>query len=225
VRSALDWLKRTQDPAGHWASVQQYEIYFTAYAVIALMHDPAGPSAELRKAVGYLKARMGPDGKCSDLGGTLMCGLALHAVVGQTVGANLTMADFVLARKNLARAEAAETALKDKESALSIAEAEVARYEKKYGDADIVFTKRHLLLLSLVALLVTVIGTVAGVYGLNAFISSHAGVPVPVGTAAPSSSPTQTDSPPDSLRKEAVAASVGPRVDSTSTPARKAGSP
>jgi hypothetical protein len=167
VAKGIGWLKRAQHASGAWLSVQQYEIYFTAYAVLALLIEHKHERPELNKALEYLKSRMAPDGKCSDLGGTLMCAMALRAVVGDAFEKDITLVDYLLAKKNLARADASEARLRMNELELGRLQAELNRYEKKYGDADFAITKKQLFFLALVALFVTVFGTIAGVYGLN----------------------------------------------------------
>jgi hypothetical protein len=166
----LAWLKATQDPSGAWLAVHQYKIYVTAYAILALLCDKAKYEQELDQAIRYLKSKMGPDGKCSDLAGTLMCGLALKAAVGNEFQRDLTLVDFLLARKNLIRAEALSAELRLAKAEIDRQHAELESYEKKYGDADIVMTKRQMFVGTLVALFLTALGTVAGVYALNEVI-------------------------------------------------------
>jgi hypothetical protein len=96
-----------------------------------------------------------------------MCAIAFRAVVGNDFEKDLTLVDFLLAKKNLQRADAASATLKAAESELSRLRTEIERYERKYADADFVVTKKQLLFLALLALFVTVLGTIAGVYGLN----------------------------------------------------------
>jgi len=186
VAKGIAWLKRAQHESGAWKSVQQYNIYFTAYAILALLHEhkPESSTIEsppLRKALEYLKSQMAKDGKCSDLGGTLMCALALRAVIGDAFEKDLTLVDYILARKNLERAEAAEAALKTKESEFARVQTELERYEKKYSDADFVISKSKLFFFVILSLVVTVFGTIAGVYALNyALRTPVVSIPAPV---------------------------------------------
>jgi len=167
VRKASEWLRHAQDASGAWVSVQQYKIYFTAYAILALLHDRRHDERALRKAIEYLKSQISVDGKCSDLGGTLMCALALRAVVDGDFERDITLVDYVLARKNLTRAEALKAELDTKTSELARVRADLERYEKKYGDADFAVTKKQLFLITVLGLFLTALGTVAGVYALG----------------------------------------------------------
>ncbi len=192
IAKGIAWLKRAQHESGAWKSIQQYNIYFTSYAILALLHEqrqdsPTGLS-HMRKALEYLKSQIANDGKCSDLGGTLMCAMAFRAVVGETFEKDLTLVDYLLAKKNLQRADAADAAMRSNESELSRVRTELERYEKKYADADFVVTKKQLLFLALLALFITVFGTITGVYGLNYALRTPITAPPPVKeeTARPS---------------------------------------
>src|ERR1019366_7044748 len=178
VRKASEWLRHAQDASGAWVSVQQYKIYFTAYAILALLHDRKHDDRTLRKAIEYLKSQISLDGKCSDLGGTLMCALALRGVVDGDFEKDITLVDYVLARKNLTRADALKAELDTKANELARVRSDLERYEKKYGEADVVFTKKQLFLITVLALFLTALGTMAGVYALGPLF--HAGTPVEV---------------------------------------------
>ncbi len=197
VRKASEWLRHAQDASGAWVSVQQYKIYFTAYAILALLHDRKHDERALRKAIEYLKSQISVDGKCSDLGGTLMCALALRAVVDGDFEKDITLVDYVLARKNLTRAEALKAELDTKEGELARVRADLERYEKKYGDAEIAFTKKQLFLITLLGLFLSAFGTVAGVYALGPLF--HTRVPVEVrNPAAPQQQAPDRNSLPNS---------------------------
>ena len=177
VKKAARWLRKTQDESGAWISVHQYKIYFTAYAVLALLHDRLHSNESLHKGIEYLKSQMAPDGKCSDLGGTLMCALALKAVVDDHFEKDLTLVDYVLAKKNLMRADAIKDELEAKSAELAHVQSELKRYEKKFGDADFAVTKKQLFLITLLGLFLTALGTVAGVYAIGPLF--HGNSPAP----------------------------------------------
>lgn len=217
VRKASEWLMHAQDSSGAWVSVQQYKIYFTAYAILALLHDRQHYDRPLRKAIEYLKSQISLDGKCSDLGGTLMCALALRAVVDGHFEKDLTLADYVLARKNLTRAEALKADLDTKAAELARVRSDLERYEKKYGEADFVITKKQLFLITLLGLFLTALGTVAGVYALGPLF--HASVPMEVRTPAAASDPKTPDrNPPPNSHPESAPSGV-PGNSSKSAPA------
>jgi len=207
IAKALGWLKRSQHKSGAWVSVQQYKIYFTAYAILALLYDRDSEGQSLKLAVEYLKNQIGSDGKCSDLGGTLMCALALRAVVGNDFEKEITLVDFLLARKNLTKAHTLENALKARDSEVQHLKTELDRYEKKYGEADFVVTKKQLFLLLLLGLFLTAVGTVAGVYALNAVLKPS--VPTqsaPASMAAPQPVPQPAQSAPLSPKQSDIPA-------------------
>jgi hypothetical protein len=168
IKNAIDWLRSTQDQSGSWPGVQQYLIYFTSYAILALLQAETRERQAVERAVHYLKSRMGTDGKCSDLGGTLMCAIALREVVGDQFEHELTLMHYLLARNSVFRAEAAEGALQKCKEEQSVLVERVQFYEEKYKDADLVITKKQLLVIILVSLFITTLGTVAGVFALLA---------------------------------------------------------
>ncbi len=227
IAKGIAWLKRAQHDSGAWKSIQQYNIYFTSYAILALLHEPRQDSSpespHIRKALEYLKSQIASDGKCSDLGGTLMCAMAFRAVVGENFEKDLTLVDYLLAKKNLQRADAADAALKTKDSALTQSKAELERYEKKYADADFVVTKKQLLFLALLALFITVLGTIAGVYGLNYALHTpiNASPPMKQDTVRPSveTGPAPEVSPKRQVEEEPkLKQSMPPKHDKANQP-------
>jgi hypothetical protein len=218
IAKGIGWLKRAQHDSGVWFSVQQYNIYFTAYAVLALLSEGEHESPQVRKALEYLKSQMASDGKCSDLGGTLMCAMAFRAVVDGDFEKDLTLVDYLLAQKNLTRAEASEAALRANELELGQVKAELGRYEKKYGEAEFAITKKGLFVLALVALFLAVLGSVAGdalnVVIHRAFLPSVPETTEPAVRASPEAPPASQVAP----------AKQGGSVDQHSQAAPKKGS-
>lgn len=194
VNSSLSWLRKTQHATGAWVSVQQFNIYFTAYAVMALLLAEDDDNTALRNGIEFLKRQIGADGKCSDLGGTLMCGLAIRAAVGANFDRDITFIDVLMARKNLTRASALQQQLTASQAKIAALEQQVQRFEKKYGDADIVFTKKQAFLFAIVAFLLTAIGTVVGVYGMNTIWPRSSNPPALTQPSA-SDKPSPSDAP------------------------------
>jgi hypothetical protein len=180
ITRALSWILNTQDRTGKWPGTQQYVIYATCYAILALLVAEVPDRNAINLGLDFLKKAMHPDGRMPDLGGTLMAAIALHAVSGPAFEPSLTTIDYVLARVAMSRVEAAETAtsgIKQENERLQEQVArlkeEIAAFEHKYGEAEVVFTKRQLFGLSIISLLVTVLGTVAGVYALQSFLPAE----------------------------------------------------
>ncbi len=160
VSNAANWLIQSQEADGCWPSVNQYRIYFTSYAAIALVSTQHGrPTVRkpIERAIDYLKARMDETGKCSDLGGTLMCAMALRAVVGDGFSDSLTIADCLLARNAIARANAAVRKMKQMNNVLQAKKAELRGLHAKYDGAEIVITKMHMLFLAIFGIVISAI--------------------------------------------------------------------
>jgi len=163
VARATDWLKSTQHAEGYWGGPQQFIIYFTAYAVTALLKAPQPDRSAIRKGIDYLKGIMTPDGKCSDMGGTLLCAFALRNFIGSDFAHNLSVVDFVLSRNNLLRAEAAEQeSIRRREEASSLktrlTEME-SRYENlaaKFSGAEVILTKRAFAIITLISIFLAI---------------------------------------------------------------------
>lgn len=171
----LSYLKRTQHYDGSWPAVEQYIIYSTSYVVIALARLGNPDKMLLTKALSYLKSRMTSDGRCSDLGGTLMCAWALAEVAAKDYTFELGLVDCVIATTAIERIHATEA---DRDSArrrIDELEHEVEGFRAKYSDADIVITKKQALTLAVISLLVTTIGTVVGVFALLAMVGTVGG--------------------------------------------------
>lgn len=166
VARAVTWLKTSQEADGTWPSIQQFQIYFTAYALIALVAVEGGESAAVRRAVAYLKARMTENGRCGDLGGTVMCAMALQAVVGDRFERGLPPAEYILARRYGREVSHLRRLLRVSEDGRAEVRTRLMTLEEKYKDADIVFTRKQALLITVVSLLVTVAGTAIAIFAL-----------------------------------------------------------
>jgi hypothetical protein len=144
ISKALGWIRTAQDPSGKWPDIQQYVIYSTCYAILALSQAEVVDQPAITRGLDYLKSTMRPDGRFHDFGGTLMAAIALLAAVRQHVGSDLTTIDYVLARNARSQVERAE-----KEAATAKAEADKHKsrndeLEKRYHNADFGVTKKQL---------------------------------------------------------------------------------
>jgi len=161
INKAIGWIKSVQAPNGSWVGPQQFIIYFTSYALTALLSAEKRENDAIANGIDYLKSQMTSDGKCSDMAGTYLCAFALRKVVGQHFEHNLTVTDYVLSRNNAIRAEAAETVLSTKETELTetqgklvTAESNYRRLAEKYADAEFVISKKSLIFYSIIIPLV-----------------------------------------------------------------------
>ncbi|MFH1679118.1 MAG: hypothetical protein ABIH26_00570 [Candidatus Eisenbacteria bacterium] len=160
ITRGCERIASTQLPAGNWQAIQQYVIYFTSYAILALVCDRARYGKAVDSALTYLKSRMSPDGKCSDLGGTLMCALALESATRAERPGDPPLVDIIMAEKALDRVEAV-SAENDRLRAEYVRIGKrLTWYEQKYRDADVVLTKKEAFLVTVAALVVTVLGAV-----------------------------------------------------------------
>lgn len=166
IKEAIEWIKATQERDGCWSAVQQYIIYFTAYALMALRRDTRPDQEAVNSGIDYLKRRMTDDGKCGDLGGTLMCGIALRDLMGEMTAFGLTLTDYALARRSLDRTKLSEELLQEREQECRKLSTELQQLRDKYKDADMVLSKQQILVIVLVSLFLTALGTVVGVFAL-----------------------------------------------------------
>jgi hypothetical protein len=142
VLKIVNWFVRTQNPEGAWRFFHRYDVYFTAYGVLALSRLSSPPDA-LAKAITWLEAQVAPTGKVADAGGTLMAGLALGAVHGFRFEGALKGADYHNARKLAALCSTVQSELDVKSKALELAERqnsalqfENKRWSDRFGGAD-----------------------------------------------------------------------------------------
>jgi len=154
INRAIEFLKRTQDQSGKWQDTQQFVIYSTCYAILALEHAEVRDQAAINRGVEFLKSNMKSDGRQYDFGGTLMAALALLSVAKYTFESELSIVDHVISRIATCqidaahKGEAAAQALSDK---LRVRNEEL---EKKFGNADIAFTKKQFWLVGLIVTLI-----------------------------------------------------------------------
>jgi len=169
IERALNWLVGKQEEEGSWPSLRQFEIYFTAYAVLAL--HGLSYEAEISRAVGYLESKIDKDGKCSDLGGTLMCALVFWELSKDNLNHTVSFMDYILSLNNSSITNSLELQIRVLNDRLETKEDKIRVYEAKYKDADIVISKKQLLVVILISLFITTLGTVAGIYGLKLALS------------------------------------------------------
>lgn len=174
INKAIAWLKSVQSEEGCWAGPQQYIIYFTSYALTALLCAEKPEKESVSKAVDFLKSKMTPDGKCSDMGGTYLCAFALQQVVGKKFEHELTVTDYVLSRNNAIRAEVAETdhaakvaELTETRQKLQKVEDDYRRLAEKYAGGEIVISKRGAFIITLIAPLFFVLATAVVQFGIT----------------------------------------------------------
>ena len=166
IEKALQWLCDKQENDGSWPSLRQYQIYFTSYAILALSGSKY--DKEIRDAENFLKGKIDKQGKCSDLGGTLMCALSFWELTKERMTHNISFMDYTLSTNNAMITNTLEHQINELNEKLSSKEELI----KGYKDADIVISKRQLFIIALVSLLITTIGTVAGIYGIKLALES-----------------------------------------------------
>lgn len=164
INKAIAWLKSIQTAEGYWTGHQQYTIYFTSYAVTALLYAEKPEQQAIALAVDYLKANMTTDGKCADMEGTLMCAFALRQVLGQHFQHDLTVTDYVLSRNNIVRAEAAETLAAESKASLETTRNKLEEVELNYhklaeklAGGEIVITKRAAFAICLIGIILSLL--------------------------------------------------------------------
>jgi len=145
ISSAITCIKNAQDVAtGKWPGTEQYVVYSTCYAILALNQVEAPDRAAINRGVNFLKSTMKPDGRFHDLGGTLMAAIALLAVAGPQFESDLGIADHVLAKIGQAKIEAAERDAEVARKEAAVLKERNAALEKKYHNAEFGVTKKQL---------------------------------------------------------------------------------
>lgn len=144
INRAIAWIKETQDPCGKWPGIEQFVIYSTCYAILALDQAEVPDLVVINRGLDYLKTAMKPSGKFQDLGGTLMAAIALLAVVKHHVGSDLSTIDYVLARQAKGQAESAETRCKLARDEAATYKSRNEALERKYHNAEFGVTKKQL---------------------------------------------------------------------------------
>lgn len=170
IERAIAWLLEKQEDDGSWPALRQFEIYFTAYAVLALSGLPY--KEEISKATQYLKSNIDNNGKCSDLGGTLMCAIAFWETSKEQLNYSISFMDYLLSSNNSLITNLLEQRVKVLTNELQVKDDRIQEYENKYKDAEIILTKKQVFLIGIISLFITVLGTVVGVYGLKLAIDA-----------------------------------------------------
>jgi len=96
-----------------------------------------------------------------------MCALGFWELTKESMTHSISFMDYTLSTNNSMITTTLERQIKELNDKLSSKEEIIKEYKEKYKDADIVISKRQLLIIALVSLLITTIGTVAGIYGIK----------------------------------------------------------
>ncbi len=113
IQKASKWLIDNQeDSTGSWAGINEYEIYFTSYAVLALAHSEYQDA--INDAVSFLHANIKDTGQCVDKGGTLMCALAYWELFNNNLKPQLSLMDCLLTTINSKSIKYLEDKVKNK---------------------------------------------------------------------------------------------------------------
>lgn len=162
IDRAVTWLVDKQENNGSWPAVRQYEIYFTSYAILALINLPSAKNV-IDKAVCYIKSKIDSSGKCSDLGGTLMCAIAFWEIYKDRIEKNMTFMEFLLASKTLDVTNQLENQINELGN-ISKAQADtINSYKDKYKNAEVVLTKTQAYILAIFLALASTFGGIPGV--------------------------------------------------------------
>lgn len=148
IDRAIEWVVDKQEYDGSWPALRQFEIYFTSYAIIALSNF--NRNAEIQKAVNYLKSKIDNTGKCSDLGGTLMCAIAFWELSKSRINQSMTFMEYLLASRVSEVTSLLENQIQILSNDLKTKDTVIDEYKIKYRDAEVVITKRQAWLLGIV---------------------------------------------------------------------------
>lgn len=148
ITRAIKWVTDKQENDGSWPALRQFEIYFTSYAIIALSNF--NNKTEIQKAVNYLKSQIDNTGKCSDLGGTLMCAIAFWELFKEHVNQSMTFMEYLLASRVSEVTNLLENKIQILSNDVRAKETIINEYKEKYRDAEVVITKRQAWLLGIV---------------------------------------------------------------------------
>lgn len=147
IDKGIKWIVEKQESDGSWPALRQFEIYFTSYAILALSyfnHD-----TEIAKAVNYLKSKIDNTGKCSDLGGTLMCAIAFWELSKGKINQSMTFMEYLLASNVSEVTNLLESQIQILSNDAKAKDTVINGYKEKYHNADIVLTKKQMFLLGL----------------------------------------------------------------------------
>jgi hypothetical protein len=180
VTRIVEWLIRTQAPEGAWRFFHRYDVYFTAYGVMALSRLSNPPEA-LSKAISWLESRVAPSGKVEDAGGTLMAALALGTVRGFRFEGALKGADYHNARKLAVLCSSVQADFRRVTDELEKRGTEVFNlknqlqiWDKKFGTADFGISKKAAFILTLAVAL----ALAGGVLGTSRILDYFFNCPV-----------------------------------------------
>lgn len=148
IARAIKWIVEKQENDGSWPALRQFEIYFTSYAIIAL--SKFNNEKEIQKAVNYLKSQIDNTGKCSDLGGTLMCAIAFWELYKSHINQSMTFMEYLLASRVSAVTNLLENQIQILGNDVKAKETVIEGYKEKYRDAEVVITTKQAWLLGIV---------------------------------------------------------------------------
>jgi len=143
IKKIIKWMKKTQNKNGSFQAFSQYSIYFTSNAIIALSKLKNKPHNTLEKAVNWLISNIDKNGNVVDSGGTIMTARALLEYSSDDIYLKANILDL----QKLATIGYEYKILRKKykkiKNQLKIVKNSLLDYEKKYSEADIVFSKKE----------------------------------------------------------------------------------
>lgn len=81
IQKMVKYILDSRDPqSDHWRSFSRYDVYFTSYAILALIKLNNRPTNVIEKSIDWLCSQMSESGKVKDAGGTIMAALALRSL-------------------------------------------------------------------------------------------------------------------------------------------------
>jgi outer membrane murein-binding lipoprotein Lpp len=189
INNAVTWMKSAQDgPTGKWPGTEQYVVYSTCYAILALNAVEAPDRPAINRGVAFLKGTMRPDGRFHDLGGTLMAAIALLAVAGNHFESDLSIIDHVLAKLAQSKVEAAEREAEAAKKEAAVLKERNDALEKKYLNADFGVTKKQLFVFGPILAVTLALLNAFAIRGVSALLPQQSASPAPSRFgAAPSS--------------------------------------
>ena len=162
IQKACDWLVNNQENDGYWPSIHQYTVYFTCYAIIALSKiDGDKYRKYINKALNFIKLKMDSQGRCSDLGGTLMCALTYWELTKNDPLIKITMLEQLLVKNAIKRSEMLSLELQTNYYNSKEIESELNKYKSKYQDADIILSKKDIFFITLIIALIGILLTIS----------------------------------------------------------------
>lgn len=153
----VEWLRQTQAPSGNWPGFSRYEIYYTAYAVVALSKLSSPPREALDRAIEWLKSNVSVGGKVRDVGGTVMTYVALCHAEGFAISGSFSGVAFHNLTRVQCQVQSLELELRNKETECAGAQSELARFRAKFGNADFGITIAQAFLWGIVSLIIGIL--------------------------------------------------------------------